>query len=476
MPEMQIPRKLLPFIHKKKCFKIAIGGRGSGKSMTFADICLMDAQTQGIKTACFREFQNSIDDSVYSLLESEIERLELEGFEVQQNRILYSGQDAFKFRGLARNPEGIKSMHGFKRFWVEEAQTMSVKSLRALTPTLREDESEIWMSGNPKSSADPFSQRFIKPYEKELIKNGYYEDDMHLIVVMNYYDNPFFPDVLEQERAHDNATLSTAEYLHIWEGQFNDEVQGSIIQVDWFNAAIDAHINLGFKPRGALIAAHDPSDEGGDSKGYALRHGSVFTEISENETGDVNEGCDWATDKAITEQVDHFVWDCDGLGVTLKRQVNQSLKGKKVEPVMFKGSESVDRPDSIYQPIEGEERHKAKTNKQTFKNKRAQYYWRLRDRFYNTYRAVVHGVYIDPDELISLSSEIKDLDVIRSEICRIPQKPNGNGVIQIMSKIEMAKLEIPSPNMADSMMMTMIEPVINKKPKTPITIPNLKRF
>ena len=458
MPSMECPRKLLPFIQKEKRFKIALGGRGSGKSMTFADICLMDAQTKNVKTACFREFQSSIDDSVLSLLGDEVDRLGLTGFEVQQNKVLHNSVEMFKFRGLARNPSAIQSMHGFNRFWVEEAQTISAKSLKALTPTLREEGSEIWMSANPMSSADPFSQRFIKPFEKQLIKNGFYEDDLHLIVMINYCDNPFFPEVLEKERAFDESNLSTAEYNHIWLGGYNDEVQGSIIPVDWFNAAIDSHIKLGFKGQGSLIASHDPSDEGGDSKGYALRHGSVVLEVSENPTGDVNEGCDWAIEKAVKAGADYFAWDCDGLGITLKRQVNQALSGKKIEPILFKGSEGVERPEEAYQSTEGEDRAKVKTNKQTFKNKRAQYYWRLRDRFYNTWRAVEKGEYIGPDELISLSSSIDDIDTLRSEVCRIPKKPNANGIIQIMSKIDMAKLQIASPNMADSLMMTMMVP------------------
>jgi phage terminase large subunit len=452
MPEMQLPRKLLPFIEKKKRFKIAIGGRGSGKSMSIADICLMAAQTNKIKTACFREFQNSIDDSVHSLLSDEIERLSLQGFEVQNNKILYDNEEVFKFRGLARNPEGIKSMHGFQRFWVEEAQTISSKSLKALTPTLRESESEIWMSANPQSSADPFSQRFIKPYEKELLKNGIYEDDMHLIVIINHSDNPLFPEVLQKEMEHDKNTLSTAEYLHIWEGYFNDEVEGSIISVDWFNAAIDAHSKLGFSPKGAVIASFDPSDEGGDAKGYALRQGSVILDVSESMSGDVNEGCDWATNRAIAANADYFIWDCDGLGVSLKRQVSQAFSGKKIEEVMFKGSEKAERPKDSYQD--------GKSNEHTFKNKRAQYYWRLRDRFYNTYRAVTKGEYIDPDELISLSSSIADIDTLRAEVCRIPKKPNSNGLIQIKSKVDMLSMGIPSPNMSDSLMMAMDIPDI----------------
>ena len=383
-----------------------------------------------------------------SLLEEEIDRLELNGFDVQSNKIAYNGQEVFKFKGLARNPESVKSMHGFNRFWVEEAQTISYKSLKALTPTLRESDSEIWMTGNPQSSADPFSQRFIKPYEKELIKNGFYEDDLHLIIVLNHSDNPLFPEVLRQEMEHDKQTLSTAEYLHIWEGHFNDEVDGSIISVDWFNAAIDAHEKLGFKPLGCKVASFDPSDEGGDSKGYALRQGSVILDVSESLKGDSNEGCDWALDKAIASRCDKFVWDCDGLGAALKRQVDNGLDGKKIDAIMFKGSESPENPEEKY--IKGNK------NKHTFKNKRAQYYWRLRDRFYDTYRAVTKGEYIDPDSLISISSDIDNIDMLRAEVCRIPKKPNSNGLIQIKSKQEMASMGIASPNMADALMMSMI--------------------
>ena len=186
MPAMEMPRKLLPFVKKQKRFKVAIGGRGSAKSMTFADILLMKAQTEQAKIGCFREFMNSIDDSVHALLATEIDRLDLQGFEILQSSIRHEDGGEFKFRGLARNPEGIKSAHNFKYFFVEEAQTISYASLKNLTPTLRTEGSEIWLAGNPRSSADPFSQRFIKPYEKELRRDGYYEDDLHLIVMINY--------------------------------------------------------------------------------------------------------------------------------------------------------------------------------------------------------------------------------------------------------------------------------------------------
>jgi len=456
MPKLQIPKKLKPLLQPKR-IKVVIGGRGSGKSMSVAKLCLLAAQTAGTKTACFREFQNSIDDSVHSLLSSELEAMDLNGFEIQNSQILYGDDVAFKFRGLARNPEAIKSMHGFNRFWVEEAQTISHESLRILMPTLREDGSELWFTGNPRSSVDAFSQRFIKPFEKQLRRDGIYQDEMHTVIWLNADDNPFLPDVLIQERDHDRQTMSPAMFRHVWMGEYYDEVEDTIIPVEWFEAAIDAHEKLGWKPEGAIIASHDPSDEGGDSKGFAMRHGNVILDVSERVTGDSNEGMDWALDKALNGRADWFVWDCDGLGISLKRQVDSALSGKKVDYVMFKGSESPDDPDLPYQPG-GDQR--ARSNRETFANKRAQYWWRLRDRFEATYRAVEKKHYINPDDMISLSSSIENIDQLRSEVCRIPLKRTNSGKIQIMSKIDMAKkpYELPSPNMGDSLMMAMITP------------------
>jgi phage terminase large subunit len=452
MPKMQIPKKLQPFL-KPKRIKVAVGGRGSGKSMSFADLCLMDAMTKGIKTLCFREFQNSIDDSVLSILRSEIERLELKGFEVQKSQILYNDEPVFRFKGMARDPEAIKSAHGFQRFWVEEAQTISFDSLKALTPTLREEGSELWFSANPRSSLDAFSQRFIKPFEKQLLRDGYYEDDDHLIVMINIEDNSLAPEVLKREMEGDRQRMSPALFDHVWRGAFLDDVEDSIIPAEWFDAAVDAHIKLGFDATGAIIASHDPSDEGGDSKGFALRKGSVVLDICEKITGDVAEGMDWALRRAREAQADWFVWDCDGMGIALKRQVDQELESTKMQKHQFRGSES---PDDAMVPYSGSD---SKTNRDTFLNKRAQYWWRLRDRFEATYRAVTKGEYIDPENMISLSSDIPVLDQLRSEVCRIPQKRSNNGKIAIMTKLDMAKkYQLPSPNMGDALMMAMYSP------------------
>ncbi len=458
MPEIQLCKKLLPFLTKKKRYKVAFGGRGGGKSMTIANILLLKIQTEGLKAGCFREFQTSIEDSVHALLSKQIMTVQLSGFDVQQSKINCAGGGRVRYKGLARNITSVKSMDGFNIFWIEEGQTISAESLKILTPTLRTADSEVWFTANRMSDADPFSQRFIIPYESELLEHGVYEDDLHYIVKINYSDNPFFPDVLEQERRYDEEHLSEATYNHIWLGESDDTVEDAIIPVKWFNAAIDAHEKLGFKPIGAKVLAHDPSDEGKDSKAICYRHGVVVLDVQEMKDGDINDGCEWALSLAKKYNVDQFVWDVGGLAVALKLQVIRAFKDTKIDYILFNGSDGVERPDDNFDgdKLYGEE-NKDKTNKEMLLNKRAQYFARLRMRFFNTYCAVEKGAFIDPDSLISISSEIKCLAKLRSEVCRIPSVPNGSGKFQIMSKENMLRRHrIQSPNLADALMMSQI--------------------
>ena len=97
---------------------------------------------------------------------------------------------------------------------------------------------------------------------------------MHLIVVVNWRDNPWWNDAQEALRAWDYEHLPRAKYDWIWEGAFNDSVEGSLIMAEWFDSCIDAHKKLGFKPLGIRFSSHDPSDMGEDTKGFAFRHGS----------------------------------------------------------------------------------------------------------------------------------------------------------------------------------------------------------
>lgn len=456
---------------------VIIGGRSSTKSESVGRIMLMRAQTEAADILCGREYQTSIDDSVHKLLVTLAGRIGMRGLDPTDKKINLSTGGLFRFKGFARNSSAVRSAFGFKYSWIDEAQFLSEASIDDLTPTIREGNAQLWFTANPMASNDPFSKRFIVPFKKALDKYGFYEDSMHCIIVMNWRDNPWHGGGMEQERLWDLENISRAKYDHKWEGAFNDTVEDSIIQAEWFDAAIDAHIKLGFKPQGIKIVSHDPSDTGPDPKGLVYRHGSVILDVLERSLGDVNDGCDWATDYALSVGADMFVWDCDGLGVSLKRQVNDALAHSGIDLVMFKGSEGVSDPEKIYQPDDRMLYKIAKTNKETFKNKRAQFYWRLRDRFYNTYRAVKKGDYIDPDDMISISSSIECMSQFRSELCRIPTKANGAGYIQIMSKVDMKRLlKIESPNLADSAMMSEKRPyVVVQDTYDDLVIPNSRR-
>lgn len=457
MPHLKINRALEPFVTKHKPIKVAIGGRGSGKSIGFGDIFTMKMETEGADIYCLREFQDSINDSVHRVFDDSInKRLQLQGWDVQANKVISPRGSSTVYKGASRNPDSIQSAQGYKYSWFEEAHRASQDSLDKLIPTIiRNPGAECWFSANPQSSNDPFSLRFITPHLDALERDGYYEDDIHSIIVVNWRHNPWWNEEQEAIRKWDLENRSRAEYDWIWEGKFKDTVENAIIKPEWFDACVDAHKKLGFEPSGIEVVAHDPSDCGNDDKALCYRHGVVIKEVKLKTFGDVNEGCDWALDYCHEVKADAFIWDVDGMGTGLKRQVKVALEGKQTAVLPFSGGGAVENPDSVYEPIEGEIKgRKARTNKDAFFNLRAQKYNDLRDRCWKTYQAVEEKKYIDQNELISFDSSMSELRALRSELCRIPQKDNGVGKFQILSKPQMVKIGIESPNAADTVMMS----------------------
>jgi len=471
--EAKIPEGIAWLLSKPKRIKIAVGGRGSGKSIGVGDIMLMLCD-HGERICCTREFQNSIDDSVHESLKQEVDRLGVEGITVTNNNINSSSGGEIFYKGLARNITSLKSIAGINRLWIEEGESVSERSLKVLTPSVRssvssnlsddENPPEIWITMNRNSREDAIAKKYLSRAESELERCGKYEDDLMMVTQVNYTENPWFPPELEQERLDDKENLEPDEYDHIWNGHYNETVENALIKKAWFDAAIDSHVKLGIKPSGATIFSHDPADEGGDSKAYACRTGIFYHDVGEINAKDGNDALDFATDRAIRNNADLFVWDGDGMGALLRRQVQQNLSGKKTDVRMYKGSNEVEDKRQPYDGIKSlGNKDRPKTNADTFFNKRAQYYTKLANRFFNTYRAVVKGEYVSPDELISISSDIELLDKLRSEICRIPVKPNGAGKIQLMSKQDMKrKYDIDSPGMADCLAMGEEMPSVRK--------------
>lgn len=479
-------KKFRPLLERPKRIKILVGGRGSTKSTFVADYVLA-CMSQGQLWCCAREFQNSIDESVHRLLEDEIERCGFNGFASSKTDLRHASGGRNFYRGLARNVQSLKSMlSGVDGLWIEEGESLSDNTLRVLTASVRVGAKdaekilagddfkmpEIWITMNRGSSSDPVAQKWLKRAEPTLERCGFYEDDMIMVLEVNYTDMPrswFLASGLEQERLDDLENMPRPMYDHKWHGKYLESTENPLILPEWFDAAVDAHKkSKAFVPRGAIFATYDPFDDGDDAASLSIRHGSIVKAIHTKDTGEIDECTDWATGLAIQNGADWFYWDGDGMGTGLKRQIATAFRGKRIQWEMFRGGLAGKAMDDAEMPYElglGEhdENRKRRLYKDVFLNNRARYYVDLATRFQNTYKHIVKGEYIDPAEMISLDSDgIKDLPAVKAQVCRIPLVPRGDGLIQVMSKKDMkSKLKMPSPNDADALMMSM------KIPKLP---------
>lgn len=453
----QIP-EAFEFLFRPKRYKTAFGGRGGAKSWAFADALIIFAAQAGESALCAREFQNSIEDSVHGLMAARIRLLGLEDeFDIQATAIYHRRNGAqFKYAGLARNIESIKSKFGFKRLWIEEGETVTQKSWDVLIPTIRAPGSEIWTSFNPNEEEAPTYQTLVKPWEEQIRAHGFHEDDMRYIRRVTYRDNPWFKDSPLYAEMLECKAKNFKKYLHIWEGECNADYEDSIIEPEWVDAAIDAHLKLGIKPRGDRVVGFDPADSGQDAKAIAKRYGILVEDCVQWRDGDLEAAIGKAFDEAFDFRADDIVYDSIGVGAGVKVGLKERIASRKIVVTGYGGADSPDLPDAKYKDD--------RTNADTFRNKRAQYWWLLRDRFEKTYRAVEKKEYIDPLELISLSSGIKDLSRLKSELVRQQRKRvAGSRLIQLVSKEEMRSKGIPSPNMADALVMAFANPA--KKPK-----------
>ena len=213
----KFPSKL-KYLFEPHRYKVAYGGRGSGKSWSYARALLMMGTEKPLRVLCTREVQKSIKQSVHTLLKDQIQALGLgEFYEIVENAIRGKNGTEFNFAGLATNTvESIKSFEGVDIVWCEEAQNISKRSWDILIPTIRKPDSEIWVTFNPYMDTDDTYKRFIinKPSNARIEK-------------INYTDNPFFPKVLEIER--ERCSISNPEdYANIWEGDTKAAADGAI--------------------------------------------------------------------------------------------------------------------------------------------------------------------------------------------------------------------------------------------------------
>lgn len=208
--DLQVPAVFRPLWKRHARYKGAWGGRGSGKSHDRATACVVEMM-QGERLVGVREIQRSIKDSVKQLVEDKIYALGVrDNFEFTRDEIRHASGGRMTFQGLQdHSAESIKSLEGVKYCWVEEAQTITQRSMRILTPTIRVPGSELWFTWNPRYDHDPV----------DVLLRGENAPEDAIVVRANWIDNPWFPDDLKADMFRDKE-LDFELYEHIWEGGY----------------------------------------------------------------------------------------------------------------------------------------------------------------------------------------------------------------------------------------------------------------
>lgn len=237
---IETPRVFAPLLQPAR-YKGAHGGRGSGKSHFFGEYVIeQHIIDQNDSTVCVREVQKSLDQSVKKLLELKIEAMNAGAyFDVQDARIKSTqGSGIIIFQGMQNHTaDSIKSLEGYKRAWVEEAQSLSQKSLDLLRPTIRLPGSELLFSWNPNEETDPV----------DALLRGENPPPDAIVVEANYRDNPYLPDVLRAEMEYDR-TRDPDKYRHVWLGEYARNSQARVFRnwkVEEFESSTTATYRLG---------------------------------------------------------------------------------------------------------------------------------------------------------------------------------------------------------------------------------------
>lgn len=205
-------------------FRVAYGGRGSGKSFTFALMAAVFGYVEPLRILCTREFQVSIKDSMHAEIKNAIESIPwlAAHYEIGEAYIRGKNGTEFLFRGLRHNISNIKSMAQIDLCIVEEAADIPEYSWQGLLPTIRAPKSEIWCVYNPKRSTDPVDKMFRANTPPR-----------SMVVEISYMDNPWFPPELEEQRRHAQKVMNPSDYAWIWEGKYLESSDAQVFNGKW---------------------------------------------------------------------------------------------------------------------------------------------------------------------------------------------------------------------------------------------------
>lgn len=429
--------------------RVLHGGRSSSKSWDAAGFAIFLANAYKVRFLCTRQFQNKIEESVYTLLKIQINRFGLaHRFKILDNKIInrYTGSE-FVFYGLWRQIDEIKSLEGIDVHWAEEAHLLTEAQWSILNPTIRKEGSQHWIIFNPRLATDFVYKRFVtNPPPNTIVRQ------------INYNENPFLSETMKRE-------IETAkqedyeDYLHIYEGNPRSDDEESVIKRSHVMAAIDGHKTLNLEITGQRRIGFDVADAGEDYCAMIESYGSlnIWADQWKAKEDELLKSCSKVWAKARDSKA-LIVYDAIGVGATSGAKFNElnSTNQTKVDHQKFFAGGAVAKPDSQY-------KHSGIKNKDYFSNIKAQAWWLIADRFRNTYNAVRNGHSFTDDDMIFIDGNMPHLNQLIDELTTPKQDYDNAGRVKVESKKDLGKRDVASPNLADAFIMANLSGEMRKR-------------
>ena len=421
------------------------GGRMSSKSHDAAGMAIARANHHKEIFLCTRMYQNKIADSVYSLLKAKIDYFGLgDRFKVYADAIEHKHTGSlFRFYGLARNVEEVKSFEGATVWWNEESQNLTKGMFTTVRPTImRNDGAEMWFTFNPKLMSDYAYQRLVvKPPKGSLVR------------LINYDENKFLTEsALKdiQDEFDEDYELAT----HIYKGVPLTDDDDAIIKRSWVEAAMDADMKLNMDFSGAICVGYDVADSGEDRNCMVKFDGSKAVCLDAWKAGEDELKKSSLRAYGYVGVNGKLNYDSIGVGAGVGSILKDA--GKK-NYHKFNAASDVFNPKREYSP--------KITNKQKFENLKAQAWRDVADRLKNTYNAVTKGESYSASDMISISSELDCIDELKSELCEPHKDYSKRGLDMVESKKDVKKrLHGKSHDLSDAFIMGACPHLVSEKP------------
>ncbi len=403
---MSLPSMLEPLkaVWKRKArYKVIYGGRASGKSFGAALHLINMTSEIKLKVLCIRQFQNNIKESVYTLLKDIIYDLELqEEFEILSHIIRHkiTGSE-FVFYGIARNFMEIKSFEGADICYIEEAHALTHEQFSVIDPTIRKENSEIYIVFNPQNRSDYIFQEFVEHEKKNSI-----------VLNLNYPANPYLSNtmknIIDEAKRED-----LEEYEHIYLGVPREGDDNALFSYDEIEKAMDNSLEAmkDVDMTGVFTYAADIGRFGKDHSVITKRKGFRIYDLKEKKGCNTMEIANLINSMYLTESrpPNAIFVDTIGIGAGVKDKLDE-IGRRSIEANV---SMRADSEDLYY-------------------NKRAECYFLLRD-------------------FVRKGGKLPDDPALKEELLAIRYIYNNtNGKILIQPKDEIKKILGRSPDKSDS--------------------------